>query len=102
MMSEAKRLYFSKDFDFSDSSPRYCYLNDDRIEFISFERYAGPITLQYLPNGGIQSVFGGNLIIKVNNGFLKVDKVIFENKEMNSKEFISLIGEDKLVNFVLL
>ena len=69
---EAKRLEFDKDFDFDDLEARYCYFNDDRLEFIEFERYVGPITLQYLPNGGIQ------------------------------KEFINLIGEENLANQVLL
>ena len=99
---EAERLYFDQDFDFSNSNPRYCYLDDDRIEFIDFERYVGPVTLQYLPNGGIQSLFHGDLIIKVNNGFLKVTKVIFNKQELTSKEFINLIGEENLANQVLL
>lgn len=99
---EAKRLEFDKDFDFDDLEARYCYFNDDRIEFIEFERYVGPITLQYLPNGGIQSLFHGDLIIKVNNGFLKVTKVIFNKQELTSKEFINLIGEENLANQVLL
>ena len=110
---EAKRLEFDKDFDFDDLKARYCYFNDDlearycyfnddRLEFIEFERYVGPITLQYLPNGGIQSLFHGDLIIKVNNGFLKVTKVIFNKQELTSKAFINLIGEENLANQVLL
>ncbi len=101
-MEEAKRINFDIDFDFEDKSIRYCYFNDDRIEFLEFDRYVGPITLQYLPNGGIQSLFNYNLIIKVNNGFLVVTKLIYEKEEMSSQKFISLIGEEKLINQVLL
>lgn len=101
-MEEAKRINFDIDFDFEDKSTRYCYFNDDRIEFLEFDRYVGPITLQYLPNGGIQSLFNYNLIIKVNNGFLVVTKLIYEKEEMGSQKFISLIGEEKLINQVLL
>ena len=81
---EAKRLEFDKDFDFDDLEARYCYFNDDRLD------------------GGIQSLFHGDLIIKVNNGFLKVTKVIFNKQELTSKEFINLIGEENLANQVLL
>ena len=99
---EAERIHFDLDFDFENKNTRYCYFNDDRVEFLEFERYVGPVTLQYLPNGGIQSLFGGNLIVKVNNGFLKVTKIHFEKKDFTSKEFISFIGEENLANQVLL
>ena len=99
---EAERIRFDWDFDFENKNKRYCYFNDDRVEFLEFERYVGPITLQYLPNGGIQSLFGGSLIVKVNNGFLKVTKIYFEKKDFTSEEFINFIGEENLANQVLL
>ena len=101
-MSEVRRILFDNDFDFSSNDKWYCYLNDDRLEFVEFERYVGPITLQNLPNGGVQSLYHGDLIIHVNNGFLKVTKVIFEGRELNSQEFIALVGEENLINQVLL
>ena len=99
---EAKRINFDKDFDFDDTSPRYCYFNDDRVEFLVFERYVGPITLQYLPNGGIQSLYHGFLIVKVNNGFLKVSEVAFNKEKLTSDDFIKKVGEENLANRVLL
>ena len=99
---EVKRINNKKDFDFSSDIPVYCYFHDDRLEFLKYDRYVGPITLQRLPNGGIQSVYGGKLIIKVNNGFLEVTEVKFENKEMSSNDFIAMVGDENLVNLVLL
>ena len=61
--------------------------------------YDGPITLQLLPYGGIQSVFDYKIIINCRNGFVASTKVIYDNKEMSSKEFISLF--DNIVNEVL-
>lgn len=101
-MKEAKRIFFDKDFDFSSKEKQYCYFNDDRIEFVDYERYVGPITLQYLPNGGVQSMFDGHLIIKVNNGFLCVNKLTYQGKEYTSNEFIKFVGEENLINQVLL
>ena len=61
--------------------------------------YDGPITMQYLPYGGIQSVFNYHLIINTVNGFIAVDNLIYDNKKMTSKEFIELFPN--LVNEVL-
>ena len=61
--------------------------------------YVGPITMQYLPYGGIQSVFNYHLIINTVNGFIAVDNLIYDNNKMTSKEFIELFPN--LVNEVL-
>lgn len=62
--------------------------------------YDGPITRQYLPYGGIQSIMNYSLIINCVNGFIASDNLIFDNREMTSKEFIRIMGEN-IVNQVL-
>lgn len=61
--------------------------------------YIGPITMQYLPYGGIQSVYNYHLIINIKEGFIAVDEVIYNNKKMSAKEFILLF--DNIVNEIL-
>ncbi len=96
------KLDFSKDFDFSlKDIPLKVYFNNEVIIFLEYEKYTGPITLQYLPNGGIQSLFHGYLIIKVNNGFLKVKKLIYKNVTFSSINFIKEVGEINLINQIL-
>jgi len=65
----------------------------------NMKMYHGPITMQYLPNGGIQSVFDNKIIINTLNGFMFCDILIYDNKEMSSKEFIEMY--DNIVNEVL-
>ena len=96
------KLDFSKDFDFSlKDIPLKVYFNNEVIIFLEYEKYTGPITLQYLPSGGIQSLFHGFLIIKVNNGFLKVKKLIYKNVTFSSINFIKEVGEINLINQIL-
>lgn len=95
------KLDFSKDFDFDSKESFYTYLNGEKIVFTSFKKYEGPITMQFLPNGGIQSLFAYKLIIKVNNGFLEVDELKHENELYSSKSFINKMGDVKLINQVL-
>ena len=61
--------------------------------------YYGPITLQYLPYGGIQSVYNYKIIINSKNGFIASDFVIYNGKLMSSKQFI--IENKDLVNIIL-
>lgn len=61
--------------------------------------YVGPITMQFLPYGGIQSVFDYHLIINTVNGFVTADNLIYNNKKMTTKEFIELYPN--LVNEIL-
>ncbi|MDE6946988.1 MAG: hypothetical protein K2P14_07390 [Anaeroplasmataceae bacterium] len=62
-------------------------------------RYFGPVTMQYLPYGGIQSVFNYQLIITTKSGFITTDFVIYDGQEMPVKEFIEKFPD--LVNEVL-
>ncbi len=61
--------------------------------------YKGPITMQYLPYGGIQSVYQNHLILTSKSGFIATDKVIYKGKELSTKEFIDQFPD--LVNEVL-
>ena len=61
--------------------------------------YNGPVTMQLLPYGGIQSVFNYNLIIYTKSGFIVPESVIYDNKEMTTKDFI--LNNSNLVNYVL-
>ena len=40
--------------------------------------YEGPITLQYIPYGGIQSVFNYHLIINTISGYITCDNLIYQ------------------------
>ena len=93
-------LDFSKDFDFNSKESFRVKIKDNNEEviFISYLKYEGPITLQYLNNGGIISIFHHHLIIKENNGYLDVTKLKYKDKVYSSKEFIDLFGSDKLIN----
>lgn len=62
-------------------------------------RYYGPITMQYLPYGGIQSVYQNQLIINTKSGFIATKEVVYDHIKMSTKEFIDLFPN--LVNEVL-
>ena len=66
---------------------------------VNVQMYEGPITMQYLPFGGIQSVYGNHLIITTLAGFIYVDEVIYDGEKMNTAQFIKLNKD--LVNMVL-
>ncbi len=93
-----KELDFNQDFDFINNTG-YTYFNGKKLVLVKYYNYIGPITLQYLPNGGIQSVFNYHLIIKVNNGFIACDELIYDGVKMNSKTFI--MKYPNLINQVL-
>ena len=99
-MKNYKLIDFKIDFDFNDLTHRGAYLDDELLIFTKFSRYVGPITLQYLENGGIQSLYNYHLIIKDNNGFLCVDELIVNGNTVSSKEFIES-NKDFLINKVL-
>ncbi len=61
--------------------------------------YEGPVTLQYLPYGGIQSVFNGKLIINTKSGFIIPTFIVYQNKEYSNEEFTTKYTD--LVNQVL-
>lgn len=95
------KLDFAKDFEFDSKNNYLVYLNGEQIVLTKFKQYDGPITLQYLPNGGIQSLFDYNLIVKVNNGFLGVKELFYKGNIYTSKAFIEMMGDDKLINQIL-
>ena len=61
--------------------------------------YNGPITMQYLPYGGIQSIYDYKIIINCKNGFIASDFVIYDGIAMSSKQFID--NNSNLVNTIL-
>ena len=69
------------------------------LTLLDMRYYDGPITMQFLPNGGIQSVYNNLIIINTLKGFMFCDIIIYDNKKMSSKEFIELYGN--IVNEVL-
>lgn len=96
------RLDFEKPFDFNLKVPLSVFLDNGQLELIEYERYDGPITVQLLPYGGIQSLFSNLLIINLRGGFLAVSKIKDESGVvMTSKEFIEKVGASNLLNKVL-
>lgn len=63
------------------------------------QTYDGPITMQYLPNGGIQSIYNYHIIINTLKGFMFCDILIYDDKKMSSKQFIEMFPN--IVNEVL-
>lgn len=98
---ESLKINFNIDFDFNLTVPLMALLNNEELIFTKYEKYFGPLTMQYLPNGGIQSLFNYLIIIKLNNGYLAVKSLIYKNKEYSSKEFILFYGANKLMNQIL-
>ena len=62
-------------------------------------RYQGPLTLQYLPNGGIQMIYQNQMIINTNLGYLATKKVIYDGIEYSIEELQKIVPN--LVNLVL-
>lgn len=73
--------------------------NNKDLVLIDLTFYDGPLTMQLLPYGGIQSVYNYNLIIHFKNGYYKPNKIVYNGLEMSVKEFI--INNENLVNYVL-
>ena len=63
------------------------------------QTYDGPITMQYLPNGGIQSIYNYHIIINTLKGFMFCDILIYDDKKMSIKQFIEMFPN--IVNEVL-
>ncbi len=61
--------------------------------------YTGPLTMQYLPYGGIQSVYNGQIIIHTKSGYIASKNVIYDGIKMSSSDFTYQF--DHLVNEVL-
>ena len=56
-------------------------------------RYYGPITMQYLPYGGVQSLYDNQIIITTKSGFIATRNVRYDGKEMSSEEFIKMFPD---------
>ncbi len=44
--------------------------------------------MQYLPYGGVQSLFDNQLIITTKSGFIATREVVYDHIKMTTKEFI--------------
>lgn len=62
-------------------------------------QYQGPLTLQYLPNGGIQMIYQNQMIINTNLGYLATKKVMYDGIEYSIEELQKIVPN--LVNLVL-
>ena len=61
--------------------------------------YDGPITLQYLPYGGIQAIFDDVIIINTKSGFIATKEVEYDGLDYTVGELTVLYND--LVNLVL-
>lgn len=75
------------------------HLNSKDLVLLDFKPYEGPVTMQYLPNGGVQSIFNYNLIINTSKGFYSCKEVIYDGVKMNIEELDKKVKD--LVNLVL-
>lgn len=95
------KLDFNLDFDFKSKINYLVYFNDEKIIFTKYKKYNGPITLQFLPYGGIQSLNKNKIIVALKNGYLEVSELIYKDEEMTSIVFINLVGRDEVLNAIL-
>lgn len=95
------KLDFNLDIDFKSKINYLVYFRDEKIIFTKYKKYKGPITLQLLPYGGIQSLNRNKIIVALKNGYLEVSELIYKDEEMTSKDFINLVGRDELLNAIL-
>lgn len=89
---------FCKPIDLSNNRLETMY-NGRKLVLFNPKMYEGPITLQALPYGGIQSIYNNQLIIYTKNGFISTDLVEYNGILMTTKKFIEI--EDNLVNQIL-
>ncbi len=74
-------------------------LNGKILILKNIKPYKGLITLQYLPNGGIQMVTDDIIIINTTYGYVSSNLVNFNGEDYTIKEF-NLIFPN-LVNYIL-
>ena len=90
-------IYVSPLFDFSNEvvigTDLYTTYQGKELILKDVYRYYGPVTMQYLPYGGVQSVYQNQLIICSKSGFIATRNVIYNQQEMTSKEFIELFPD---------
>ena len=91
--------YFNFDNEINNGDTITTKYKGNDLVLINLKLYEGPLTLQLLPYGGIQSVFNYNLIIHFKNGYFYPEKLIYNNNEISVKEFIKTNTD--LVNYIL-
>ena len=81
-----------QNFDFNTEVPigedLYTSYNGKELILKSVYRYYGPVPMQYLPYGGVQSLFDNQLIITTKSGFIATREVVYDHIKMTTKEFI--------------
>ncbi len=85
-------FYVNQPFDFNEEvaigADLYTTFLGKQLVLKEVYRYYGPLTLQYLPYGGVQSVYDNQLIINTKSGYIATRNVIYDGEEMSTKEFI--------------
>lgn len=74
-------------------------LDGEPLILYGIKPYIGPVTMQYLPYGGIQSVFDGNLIITTKSGFIAPTSIGYRGQIYVPSEFTAIFTD--LVNRIL-
>ena len=62
-------------------------------------QYVGPLTMQYLPYGGIQMIINGQMVISTNIGYLATKEVEYDGIYYTINEFSNRFSN--LVNLIL-
>lgn len=74
-------------------------LNYIDLELKNVRFYHGPVTMQLLPYGGIQSLYNDNLIIYTKSGFICCDYVVYGDETIKTCDFVK--AHQQLINQVL-
>ena len=89
--------YASQQFNFSEEvkigEDLHTTFQGKQLVLKDVYRYYGPITMQYLPYGGVQSVYGNQIILTTKSGFIATKRVIYDGKEMSAEEFIEIFPD---------
>ncbi|MDE6414285.1 MAG: hypothetical protein K2K48_02635 [Anaeroplasmataceae bacterium] len=90
-------FYANQQFDFSEEvnigSDIYTTFQDKQLILKEVYRYYGPITMQYLPYGGVQSIYDNQIILNTKSGYVATRSVVYDGKEMSSEEFIKIFPD---------
>ena len=96
-------FYANQYFDFNEEvnigSDIYTTFEGKELVLKNVYRYFGPVTMQYLPYGGVQSVYDNQIILTTKSGYIATRNLIYDGKEISSEEFILLFPD--IVNEVL-
>lgn len=96
-------IYENRLFDFNNEIEMGTDIHTEylgkKLILVNVSKYDGPVTMQFLPYGGIQSVYHNQLIINTKSGFIVPQKIIYDGVTYSNYEFTSKF--DDLVNQVL-